>query len=197
MNKQKGLAPLLLIILIAVVIAVGGYLIYQKQNKPIVTPQPVASSVATSSAETANWKTYTNYQLGISFSYPADWQVNEQLTKQLYYDGEIQLFSKSKSDTKIAIFYVNNAQQLSLQELDKKLATYTDASGSISPMFSSSDNKVVTFAGVSGYLQDKYFCEPAYCRRYVLPLKNKVVDIIIFSNQLQTQDQILSTFRFD
>ena len=37
MNKQKGLVPVLIVILIAVV--VGGYFIYQKQAKLVVIPQ--------------------------------------------------------------------------------------------------------------------------------------------------------------
>lgn len=60
---QKGLAPILVVILIA--LAVGGYMFIQKQTKPVVLPQPViqpssspvASPVATTSAEPAYWKT--------------------------------------------------------------------------------------------------------------------------------------------
>ena len=62
---QKGFAPILIILLIAV--ALGGYLIYSKsQSKPTVqpTPQPSSSPAAsnptpTSAGETANWKSIT------------------------------------------------------------------------------------------------------------------------------------------
>ncbi|MBI4035544.1 hypothetical protein HY383_01220 [Candidatus Daviesbacteria bacterium] len=78
MNQQKGLAPILIVLLIA--LGIGGYLIYQKQAKPVV-PQPVTSPAAPNSAETANpdsigvnWKTYDNkiYSLKI----PPDWKIN-------------------------------------------------------------------------------------------------------------------------
>lgn len=42
--KQKGLAPILIVLLIA--LALGGYLIYQKQPKPISISQPSPSPVA-------------------------------------------------------------------------------------------------------------------------------------------------------
>lgn len=42
MNKQKGLAPILIVILIA--LTIGGYLIYQKQVKPVSVPQQTPQS---------------------------------------------------------------------------------------------------------------------------------------------------------
>lgn len=67
MNKRKGLAPVLIVLLVA--LAVGGYLLYQRQTKP--APQSVAST------ETTNWKTYVSSQLGIEFKYPADYLIKE------------------------------------------------------------------------------------------------------------------------
>lgn len=80
--KQKGLAPLVIIILIA--LAVGGYLLYQKQFKSITVFQPSLSPAASLElpgvGETANpdliganWKTYTNTKYGYSFQYPSNW----------------------------------------------------------------------------------------------------------------------------
>ncbi len=86
--KQKGFAPILIVLLIA--LAVGGYLLYQKQTRPDVVSQPVVqpssnpviSPVASDSAETtnsdligANWKTYTNTntKYGFSVKYPESW----------------------------------------------------------------------------------------------------------------------------
>lgn len=80
MNRQKGIAPILIIILIAV--AVGGYLLYQKQLKSVSvsqsSPSPVASPVASSSAEIANWKTYTNIQDGYSMKYRQDFVITKR-----------------------------------------------------------------------------------------------------------------------
>ncbi|MBI2085865.1 hypothetical protein HYT74_00830, partial [Candidatus Daviesbacteria bacterium] len=82
--KQKGLAPILIVLLIA--LAVSGYLIYQKQTKPVSVSQQTTQLTSTSSpvatanpessdsAEVASWKTYDNkiYSLKI----PPDWKIN-------------------------------------------------------------------------------------------------------------------------
>lgn len=89
MNKQKGLAPLLIIILIAV--SLGGYLIYQKQFKPISvsqfspTPFPTISdeTVYTEASRSANWKTYNNNVFKYKISYPSDWKVEDSETQYL------------------------------------------------------------------------------------------------------------------
>ena len=79
--KQKGLAPILIVLLIAT--AISGYLIYQNQSaKPTSPVTTVASPAPTAAAETANpdsiganWKTYTASDF--SFKYPSsgDWTI--------------------------------------------------------------------------------------------------------------------------
>lgn len=75
-TDQKGLAPILIVLIIA--LAVGGYFLYQGKTKLSVIPQsvvqssssPEANPVSTSSAETANWKIYKNSNLGFELKYP-------------------------------------------------------------------------------------------------------------------------------
>ena len=75
---QKGLAPILIVLLIA--LGIGGYLIYTNYSnnftKPAkyvqITPTPTES---TSIAETANWKTYTNNEYKFSLKYPPEYAV--------------------------------------------------------------------------------------------------------------------------
>ena len=74
--SQKGLAPILIVLIIAAL--VGGYLIYQNQPKPTPpsqpttqpSPTPTTKPVPNGAAETANWKTYKNSNLGLEFKYP-------------------------------------------------------------------------------------------------------------------------------
>lgn len=77
MEKQKGLAPLLIVIIIA--LAVGGYLIYQRQPKPNPTPNPLPQQTTQPSPspidKTANWKTYNRGDL--SLKYPPGWSVRD------------------------------------------------------------------------------------------------------------------------
>lgn len=86
MDKQKGLTPILIILLIAGII--GGYLIYQKQSKSVSmslrTIQPsvvrTISPTASNSSEMADWKTYKgkNY----TFRYPNTWIVKNKLISE-------------------------------------------------------------------------------------------------------------------
>ena len=79
MNKQKGLAPILIILLIAA--AVGGYFIYANylNNQTRVTQQNTKSSPSPTD-ETANWKTYTHNELSYSIKYPQSWALDESGT---------------------------------------------------------------------------------------------------------------------
>ena len=64
---QKGFAPFLIILLIAV--AIGGYLLYQNQTRTI--SQPVTHQ------QVANIKTYTNNFYNIKLDLPLDWIIEE------------------------------------------------------------------------------------------------------------------------
>lgn len=66
MSSQKGLAPIVIVLLIAA--ALGGYLIYQNQSKSVTTP---AEQTETSKVDEAgDWETFTNKKYGYSFKYP-------------------------------------------------------------------------------------------------------------------------------
>ena len=70
-------------ILVVVIISLIGYIVYSKSvSKPVVsTNTPSDNTVTTtptnSNASTADWKTYTNKDLGFSFKYPSDWAIND------------------------------------------------------------------------------------------------------------------------
>jgi hypothetical protein len=73
--KQKGFAPI--IILILLVLVGGAYYFGITKNKTVpslvVPVQPSSSPVAQPIADpTANWKTYTNKEYGFTVKYPSD-----------------------------------------------------------------------------------------------------------------------------
>lgn len=72
MFNQKGLVPIAIILIIAVVI--GGYFLYQKQKVSTPLSQPTTQQ-ASSSAEMINWKTYIDKTLNYSFQYPSNWTI--------------------------------------------------------------------------------------------------------------------------
>jgi len=93
---QKGFVNIVLIGVLVLIVAVGGYLTWSKKSNQVAqnTTQNLASQevnnietktpATTTSDETADWKTYTNAQYGFEFKYPKDWELNEK-------DGTIDL----------------------------------------------------------------------------------------------------------
>lgn len=81
--KQSGFALILIVLFIAA--AVGGYFVYsslrgtgEAGNVAISLPaSSIPKSESTSSAETANWKTFTSKMEGFTLHYPPDWTVED------------------------------------------------------------------------------------------------------------------------
>lgn len=91
--KQAGFAPVLIILVLAVITSLGGFLAYQNYRarlSPTLTPKqttqpspsPKQIEEATDSAETANWKTYTNEEYGFEIRYPIDLITSSELQVQ-------------------------------------------------------------------------------------------------------------------
>lgn len=75
--KQKGIAPIIIILLIAVV-AAGAYLFGTKNilKLPTSLSLPLISPSSTTDP-TASWKTYTS-KVGVEFKYPNDWTQSQE-----------------------------------------------------------------------------------------------------------------------
>lgn len=82
--KQKGFAPILILVGILIIAAVaGGAYFLGKQAtpktsqslQPITTsqPSPIPDEIASSDPSVANWRTYTNIKYGFSFKYPDEY----------------------------------------------------------------------------------------------------------------------------
>lgn len=72
--SQKGLAPIVIVVLIA--LGIGGYLVYQdKVSNPSVINATPLPTVYPSTDETTNWKTHTNTKY--SLEYPDNWIIKE------------------------------------------------------------------------------------------------------------------------
>lgn len=83
MNNQKGLAPIAIVIILAVL--VGGYLFYQQQTKTI-TPQ------------SDSLKAYTNTEsIRYQVSYPSDWEIQAHKSR-IEPDAEGITFIHSKQE---------------------------------------------------------------------------------------------------
>lgn len=107
---EAGLAPILIVLLIA--LGVGGYFFLESRRIDYVMqpiPVTVSSNESSTSAETTNWKTYTNTKYGYRFQYPNNYILNNGVSN-IKTDGDSipQIFVKLKeADGKYDdIFYV-------------------------------------------------------------------------------------------
>lgn len=88
---QKGLAPILIILLIAV--AIGGIYLVRDYNKSRLGDITFNTSVLPPSSnptdETVNWKTYTNSKYNYQFRYPNDFEITEESTDKVYISNNL------------------------------------------------------------------------------------------------------------
>jgi hypothetical protein len=130
--RQKGFAPILVILL--VLIAIGGayYLGTKKGNiLPVSTQTPVsvatnistqASPTAKPSADpTASWKTYTNAEFGFSVKYPPGMQIsaspNDPNNSFVDFGNVLALFFSPRRESELALVAENDQQTLQPVEL--------------------------------------------------------------------------------
>lgn len=204
MTKQKGIAPILIVILIA--IALGGFLIYQKQTKPILlpqqTPQPAANpiDVHIPSGETTGWQIYTNKDYGYVINYPSDWILISESEDAHYiqiYGTKATKFSQVSPNNPpgsyFAISVIKAPANLALEEWLKQNNTTDQQSAIISidniRAFKYSQSDIVGDIGKDSFLvwvkkgEKIYKIVSVSFEGYTAPSEN------VYS-------QILSTFKF-
>lgn len=146
MPTQKGIAPVLVIILIAFAAGIGGYFVYQnsRSKSTALSPDQIActqdaklcpdgSSVgrvgpncefspcpspqSSSSADMSNWKTYTNTNYYFSFKYPNNLSVRNDSTSEFI--GFLERKDENQSQ-KLVVTVNKNPNNLGIQELLEK-----------------------------------------------------------------------------
>lgn len=73
-----GVVEIILIVVIIGLVGFIGYYAYQQQTNPANAPAAVSQN--TPADATASWKTHARY--GVTYKYPADWQIKENNTTQ-------------------------------------------------------------------------------------------------------------------
>ncbi|MDP3934708.1 MAG: PsbP-related protein [Candidatus Giovannonibacteria bacterium] len=84
--NQKGFANVVLVVAIVAIIAVGGYFIFTREQKPVTQQTTTPPSTTQPASETASWKVYKNEKNGLQFSYPQNWKFTEN-AKEVIQDG--------------------------------------------------------------------------------------------------------------
>ena len=104
--KQKGFSAILILIVVTI-LALGGYMYYQKQNKVSISP----------TQQVTNYNTFTSKRVGFSFQYPLNWPLsvasdqdlknfNNQYTEAILFDKS---FYWNASDIPIGYIFVEKA----------------------------------------------------------------------------------------
>lgn len=153
-----------------------------------------------------DWKTYKNEELGISFKYPSDW--NLQSRKVVQFPPELDFMITLTANNRLVgtIDYYRNPENLSLEAFENYLIK-TDKSGLHMPVFLTTDEAVTLANGATVYSRRTLCGPPAIdeCQIYVFPYKDKILiftdflrynQVIKLPAQNEVFDQILSTFRF-
>lgn len=111
MNKQKGLTPILIVILFAV--AVGGYLIYSNySNSRYKTAQstlaPTSNPESSSPPETTDQKTFINTKYQYQFTFPSNFIITDSGTDKIKGDEASILVNRGGQGAPgFPIFYVD------------------------------------------------------------------------------------------
>lgn len=190
-QNQKGIFSISmgLILLIVIIIVATFYLVSQKNVSPDSIQQRTSQVIVSPSPpnkETTNWKTFQDPNYWISFDYPETW------TLASYY-GDKTILELSDSDKKpiLNITFYENPQRLSLEELEKSLTKPCDYKGTCSPgIYEPNAKNVILNPGTEALYEEKAFCEPTICQKYIFQTDTKVARMIIFS-QSNTQNVII------
>lgn len=70
--NNKGIAPLVVIVIVIAVLAIGGYFVLKTKVAVAPTQSPTISST-TAPNEASGWKTYTNTKYGFELKFPSNW----------------------------------------------------------------------------------------------------------------------------
>lgn len=191
MDRQKGLVPVLIIILIAA--GISGYFVYtNSQTKtPTPTSQPSpspsdASPVPTGATETANWKTYTSLTMAFELRYPHGEIIEDSIPIP---NNGLQTTIKLNNANILIIKRPNinpvtNLPYKTLTEFDLRTSNFSS----------------ITLGGMDAKDSGEYGTQSGTIQRDVMLIQKADIWIIqavkLDQNIIIPLDQILSTFKF-
>ena len=212
-TAQKGFAPILIVLILAVAISVGGYLVYQQSRlKPTPTPTPQQTAQPTSTpdtnpvlngtGETANWKTYTNTKYKYAVEYPSDWEVTsvtaDAFPENVRFTKIIKQGNKYVADATVNIIVEANpskkpaTKKWYLEWIQNIPAELVDTTS-----FTFEEKLFYGYQGLVVNNRELFFAKDSYMFRIGWSIAGDYIFDDNFAKSTETiYNQILSTFRF-
>lgn len=204
--SQKGLAPVLIVILSALVL--GGFLIYQKQTKSTVllqTTRPTSTPSAaefSSSSETTRWKTGGYTMFSFSYKYPEKWDVVKKETKSCF-----QGYGPKRTNTAWMVVCFADSSNGNSPEKSANLAVQNstivakknmkiDNHNSIWQEVKKADGSYEIQVYIGDVLSYVNFPDNGRQELSTLPIVMYIQDVSQIGSVKLVFDQILSTFKF-
>lgn len=216
-GKQKGFAPILILVGILVIVGIAGGAYYfgksaaPKPQNPVVSqisqPTSVTSSipanspVPTSVGEAANWKTYKSDNYGYSFRYPSSfWITSVTTSRQISSDASGATISDSPlaPENTIALFSITDRGK----KQGESIASLIDGYMQDRKEFQVTTSKNITVNKHQAIYLDTLVANKPYYLIFIETDKSNVVILNISNNSdsndplKPTIDQIISTFKF-
>lgn len=196
--KQKGQVLILVLIVILIIAAVAGGTYYLSRSTPpkASLPSSVVSqtpqSTPSTTDETANWKTYTNTKIGVSFKYPNEGKIKEGGSY-----GVDNVFLEDSNS--IALLIDDGQMTISMEQtgennLESFMADYKSFDGEIG--FDYEGNKVEKVY-IDGIQALKGAVAGPKSNRVLTLINNNKVYSISFEPLISTKgEQVLNSIRF-
>ncbi len=191
MKNNRGIAPLIVILIVAGILALsgGGYYAVKKYKTPIVQPGIAKNQTSTQSAqEIAGWKTYTNSQYGYQIDYPQTASVSAM--ENAVYPG-LDVTIKDNDN-----FQMTVSTRSSEKTLQQYLAEYDSRS------ISAGDAKELNVGGLQAFQRKEIALGPGWDNIVTYLKKDDAVVAFVLSGRYEYDDksivlynQILSTFK--
>ena len=208
--KQKGFAPILILLIVLVLGGIVGGMVYFRgktnQSSSVyrqpTSSQPQVSIVPTTSQsdQIVNWKTYSSQTF--SFKYPMEYKLYENQIVSV--DGEIVPQQGTIEIVSPLIKSLNTNFTFSItsdqNKISKSLSTLVDYISTCSST-SSANGKPYVLGGIQAMIFEDTTCGPVG-GTYIYAVNGNLFYIIQVSSHAQYNDihsyvnQILSTFRF-
>ncbi len=168
--NQKGLTPILIILILAVTL-LGGYLMYQKYFAP---PPQIQYDIS-------EWKTYTNQQFAFSVKYPPNLILKEE--------PELNRFNFWDADADTVIF----GMQVKKSTLEEEIKEIEIARTDTSIIWKLKSKTEITYQNSKG-IKIEYESNVAFDRPTIILQRGQYTYSLTTDNQLI--DQIISTLEF-